>query len=721
MSFQVNLNSPSFGGHVVQNDLVKEIMRKNEDGNYLDHEQYLLGRIQTVINVNELFDGHTLLYYALKNGKEKVVEALLEKGANPNIGTEPEECLEVCDNMRLAALLHQGGMHCTPKARTFAYKALKIGCHSGVEGNEENGKLKKVERLLLFWENDINAKMENGDTLIHHLCRAMSGPYYVGDWILDHRFVEEFFIEFLKRKPDLNIKNDQGLTPYTELLKKLDRTVSKNEIELLLLLLENGTVEMLNEKIDGKTVFDRMNAFLKQYADAPKWIDELNEVAKKLTTGIRGDAFYEPQALKFEDYSNRIQQIIHEAKLETAIPALSSFKEENWQRANQYLSLARSVEDEKEALTNYTLAFLHTNSLEAYAEVPALYETKGQVEKASLAYLNLGLYQLQRGSAVEALQTFNKCKTLNPRLNIDSLILGLTPMNDPLDVNNAMAIAAAQSDPEEKAAIYKQVLVYDPLRLDAYEALIPLLKTKGSKKYFLDKEEEATALVEKANPPQILPGSISITPEDWANPQALMSRLPPMPQAFVDFLAGPCPIWAGRKASETHIVVPLIKYIILNGIQVPRTLHNLDLLDKASGGRGFESIDSYVDKNSSYKQKVEFEWGAMTKVGVPGTGKDSFCREKEKVKAKGYEAPSLLDAATCILWQNRHEPLEAKYSFYSAYWAMCQEFKDRKEAIIVGYSPQLLIGGNQQKLRVSNSCDAMMNHETKDFVVLRRF
>src|SRR3990170_4378995 len=108
-------------------------MQVNFNGNYstnlhrsllLDiiclNENELINRIQTLASVNELIKGNSILYHVLKSPndedkKEKIVELLLEKGANPNL--ETEKCLSVCKSLKLAALLHKHHIKCTPEAR----------------------------------------------------------------------------------------------------------------------------------------------------------------------------------------------------------------------------------------------------------------------------------------------------------------------------------------------------------------------------------------------------------------------------------------------------------------------------------------------------------------------------------------------------------------------------------------------------------------------------
>ena len=151
----------------------------------------------------------------------------------------------------------------------------------------------------------------------------------------------------------------------------------------------------------------------------------------------------------------------------------------------------------------------------------------------------------------------------------------------------------------------------------------------------------------------------SITPEQWANPAAFMETLPLMPQALVDFLDGPCPIYPWKTARETHIAVPLVKNFttLVDGepVTVPRTLQALDEFDKASGGVGFIHIWNVILRPTVDKPaEVEFEWAVMTRDVLPGSRHQSYGTQRHLAREKGYRVPGFLDAATCILWAHRH-------------------------------------------------------------------
>ena len=186
----------------------------------------------------------------------------------------------------------------------------------------------------------------------------------------------------------------------------------------------------------------------------------------------------------------------------------------------------------------------------------------------------------------------------------------------------------------------------------------------------------------------------SITPEQWANPAAFLETLPLMPQALVDFLDGPCPIYPGKTVRETHIVVPLIKNITVleNGVSVtkPRTLKSLDKLDKDSGGVGFHSFwDGIFKPKVDKPADVAFEWAVMTKDVLPGSREKAGYHLQQLAVEKGYQVPGLLDAATCILWASRY--LGARlYSDNPETYTTCQEFFSEFDSGT--YSDRMVIG-----------------------------
>jgi len=368
------------------------------------------------------------------------------------------------------------------------------------------------------------------------------------------------------------------------------------------------------------------------------------------------------------------KNLIDEWQKEECVPTLSHFKKENRILADKQLQIAKIYEEERDykgAVDAYSKAFLYTNRSEDYLALPLLYEKLGQEKEFALACLHLALRELEEGKIEEAVKTLQWCKIDSDRtLKIDALLVALTLEENPSQeqIQEALSIAADQTDPKEAICIYKQILAVSPRQFEAYTALCLLLKQQHEEKNYLllkaadyaeqeGKIELAAHYREEAmrcNYPN------TISQEDWANPAAFLAGLPPMPQALSDFLEGSCPIYPGKQAKETHFVVPFTKNLTTivdgNPVIVPRTLKNLDQFDKDSGGTGCRDIWNEIlkpENNLDTPPEIEFEWLVMTKDVLPGSRNIDYASQKRLVEEKSYQVPGFLEAATCILWAKR--------------------------------------------------------------------
>jgi hypothetical protein len=191
----------------------------------------------------------------------------------------------------------------------------------------------------------------------------------------------------------------------------------------------------------------------------------------------------------------------------------------------------------------------------------------------------------------------------------------------------------------------------------------------------------------------VLPPSvpISISLEDWANPAAFLAKCPPKPKALVDFMEGPCPIYPGKRAKETHIAVPLTKNFtrIIDGVTVtvPRTLKTLDEFDKASGELGCRTISKPILKPDVDKpSEIDFQWVVMTQDVLPES-RNASCEDQDRlVSAKGYQMPGFLEVITCILWANRSLGIRL-YSNSPLTYTRCYEKVQGSPVAVGGFSP----------------------------------
>ncbi len=180
-----------------------------------------------------------------------------------------------------------------------------------------------------------------------------------------------------------------------------------------------------------------------------------------------------------------VKQMIEDWK-EAPIPTLDGFREINRDEelAVQIQELARRYIDKghyDQGLKAYGEALSYTNSLEAYAVIPLLYDMLDEPEKAGLACLNLARYQIEKGQLQEASQTLECAKEMaREPLNIDPVLAGLRLRVNPTkeQIRAAMESAAQQKDLGAARTIYKQVIAVSLYAFDAYKALGPLLEGK---------------------------------------------------------------------------------------------------------------------------------------------------------------------------------------------------------------------------------------------------
>ncbi|MBF8264120.1 MAG: hypothetical protein HW387_1785 [Parachlamydiales bacterium] len=313
-------------------------------------------------------------------------------------------------------------------------------------------------------------------------------------------------------------------------------------------------------------------------------------------------------------------------------------------------------------------------------------------EKATLKHLHSSLNLLQERKIQEAINTLELCKP--EILDISTLVVGLKLQFSPSpeNVEWAMTRASKHENPDDRIFIYQQVIAHVPCRLDAYQELISLTKEPKEKRALLlqaaDRARDAQQLElemsfrKEAEIPLI---STVISKEEWAAAQTI--NLPPYPQALIDFLAGDCTIWPGKKRWETHIVVPLFPQVAIDGAPVPFTLESLDQLDISSGGPGYGYIWVQIPKNIPAEN--EFRYAVMTNDVIPGSRNMSY-NDQLGLLPPGYEAPGVFDAARAILWENRRS---GNRCFNDHPWTFtrCKETVSGSHLIVGGFAPSGLI------------------------------
>jgi hypothetical protein len=358
-----------------------------------------------------------------------------------------------------------------------------------------------------------------------------------------------------------------------------------------------------------------------------------------------------------------LSSIVQELQKEEPIVSLSSFQRTDREFADQHLRIgaARFGDD---ALTAYAAAFKYTNDPEDYALIPSIYHIMGESEKAVLASLYLAQYQLREDKVSEAIETLTYCKAISSEpQTIEPMLLELE-LSKGMPENVISRIKALHNSPNKNQLFAKAADVAEQLKQ------VDLAKSLRAEISFIR----------------------PMTPQMWANPD--LSMFPPMPKEMQDFLEGPCPIWPGKKASETHIAFPLFPEInvkpAIEGVSSsePRTLDSLDRLDKASDGTGYQFFWNQIPKNTPADK--EFRWAVMTNDVLPGSRNQTYDTQKKLVASlKGYEVPKVLDAATAILYANQY----SKKRFFSDNpWTFtrCMENIQGYQLVVGGFIPGCL-------------------------------
>lgn len=142
----------------------------------------------------------------------------------------------------------------------------------------------------------------------------------------------------------------------------------------------------------------------------------------------------------------------------------------------------------------------------------------------------------------------------------------------------------------------------------------------------------------------------------WKKHFGDVGAVPPLPENIDDILQSPCPIWEGKKISDTHILALIPKTI--NGH--PLTLKKLiELFKHPIGGNASDKFFSPdLPSVQHYHEKTpapDAHWVLMTKKPFPGSQEIPFAQKEALVQSFSeragihYEIPSLIDATTCTL------------------------------------------------------------------------
>jgi hypothetical protein len=144
----------------------------------------------------------------------------------------------------------------------------------------------------------------------------------------------------------------------------------------------------------------------------------------------------------------------------------------------------------------------------------------------------------------------------------------------------------------------------------------------------------------------------------WHRYFGLKVTEPPLPPNIREILKSPCPFWPDKIVAETHF---------LTLIPEDMTLERLESLTQNSqqGNKiGFIYKDGGVWRQHSQTPSGKAHWVLMTNDVIPGSRSKRWEDQQTLAatfRGQGYELPSVIDVATCILL----EYVETGHRFYS--------------------------------------------------------
>ena len=269
---------------------------------------------------------------------------------------------------------------------------------------------------------------------------------------------------------------------------------------------------------------------------------------------------------------------VRELREEERVPTFDHFKGSDVELARENIALARGyVEKRKflQALDAYKAAFQYTDCSEDYEAIPQIYFQLGDTQKGMLSTLYLSQYQLREGKVDQAIITLSRMESTSVDVSTPMLLLKLLQSHSPEMFNEVIERAQTLRNPEDKIAIYSQIIAIDPFRFDAHKQLIFLIQDPAIRKerclqaaanaYQIGNVELETEFNLQANRP--IP--MVLTRDMWINGQ----NLPPLSADLEAWLNEPCPFTPGGTRRETHIVFPMFPQVSLDDNAPPVDLN----------------------------------------------------------------------------------------------------------------------------------------------------
>ncbi|MBA3816526.1 MAG: hypothetical protein H0X29_08425, partial [Parachlamydiaceae bacterium] len=177
---------------------------------------------------------------------------------------------------------------------------------------------------------------------------------------------------------------------------------------------------------------------------------------------------------------------------------------------------------------------------------------------------------------------------------------------------------------------------------------------------------------------------------EWTALCERVDPAPPLPHDFSDIWNGPCPIYSGKKISETHMLV----YIPATVDGKPFTLKKLGEIAKRffpQNDSGYSHIWSGINDELGDKS-IKSRWVLMTKDVLPGSRNKSYAEQQKTVdrlakKSLVYKVPGTLEAATCILVQYFFDSKTRLFNDEPLTYTRCKEKVRGYQTVVGGFAP----------------------------------
>lgn len=159
-------------------------------------------------------------------------------------------------------------------------------------------------------------------------------------------------------------------------------------------------------------------------------------------------------------------------------------------------------------------------------------------------------------------------------------------------------------------------------------------------------------------------------------------EIPPLPRDIHEVLSSRCPFWPEKTIAETHMLILIPKTVtrfVDDGYKtVPLTLRTLGVL-------GLHQIDEKILNEKGEEEIEKSHWILMTKEPLDGSRGISYAEQAQLVEAAGYDIPSCLDAAACILLEHLRSG-NYLFSKNPEMFIRCKDLIEDHHVVVGGFS-----------------------------------